>query len=328
MPLCDTPALADLGNISDLLRLAYQPKDLPTIPASKFFTQPLDGNRGIHFLVWLPAAKERHPEPSHIVAALTRISMMQTLNFDNVTNVSNNSARESFKTPLKAAYGFFDSSTRSDLWDMSTGQCLRHGCVIAAHIFQYRWRLFLSILSDFKDINDARNGLLLYKPVEWAFDRAKIFIEVTKTGAMTFRLLDQSLRNVKLTDKAMELRKEGKQERPLSGSEVNLQETFGDLDGRSLQFPPDSNMRPSKRLLALHAHAAWLTFTSLNPKSEVKAPSYNESDDERTAHSLNHIINEWKKSLQSTVPLPGIANSLSEEEQDEVLSIRERNSEF
>jgi hypothetical protein len=57
LPLRDTPAQSDLGNLSDLRGLARLPKDLPTIPASEFFTQPPDGKDGIHFLVWLPEGK-------------------------------------------------------------------------------------------------------------------------------------------------------------------------------------------------------------------------------------------------------------------------------
>lgn len=228
-----------------------------------------------------------------------KLNMMQTLDFEKVTNASASDTREgsNFKDSLKEAYGFSPSDKKGNLWDMATGEYLRHGCVIAAHIFQYRWRKFLPILSSFKDINDVQNGLLLYKPVEWAFDRAKIFIEVNDTDKMTFRLLDQSLRNIKLTDKASELRKEAKFERSLVGNEVTLLKTFGDLDGQEVRFPPNSEKRPSRRLLALHAYAAWLAFTSLNPSSQAAAPVYNVSEDEATKHTLHHIIAEWQKTF-------------------------------
>jgi hypothetical protein len=238
-----------------------------------------------------------------IVERLMKLNMMQTLDFEKVTNASASDIREgsNFKDSLKEAYGFSPSDKRGDLWDMATGEHLRHGCVIAAHIFQYRWRKFLPILSSFKDIHDVQNGLLLYKPVEWAFDRAKIFIEVNDADKMTFRLLDQSLRNVKLADKASELRKEAKIERSPVGAEVTLQKTFGDLDGKDVQFPPNSEKRPSRRLLALHAYAAWLAYTSFNPDSEAAAPIYNISEDEATKHTLNHIISEWRKTFTESL---------------------------
>ena len=114
-----------------------------------------------------------------------KINVMQTLDFENVTNASHAQDGD-FREPLKEVYGFSDNEKKSDLWDMATGEYFCPGCVIAAHIFQYRWQRFLPILSSFTDIHDVHNGLLLYKPVEWAFDQAKLCIQVNKTGAMTF----------------------------------------------------------------------------------------------------------------------------------------------
>jgi hypothetical protein len=227
--------------------------------------------------------------------------MMQTLDFGNVTNASHEGEGD-FEDPLKEAYGF-SYKDKSDLWDMATGEYFRPGCVIAAHIFQYRWRRYLSTFSGLTNIHDVRNGLFLYMPVEWAFNRAKLFIQVNKTGALTFRLLDQGLRDVKLADKASELvRMEGERERAPVGRGVTHQTTFGDLDGQDVHFPPNSKMRPSKRLLALHAYATWLTFTGLNPDSQVAAPVYNFNVSEdglgSTADAFN-IIDEWKKNLSA-----------------------------
>jgi hypothetical protein len=50
------------------------------------------------------------------------------------------------------------------------------------------------------------NGLLLYKPVKWAFDWAKICVEVKPGDPMTFCLLDQDLCDIQLAEKACELR--------------------------------------------------------------------------------------------------------------------------
>jgi hypothetical protein len=228
---------------------------------------------------------------------LMKINVMQTLDFENVTNASH--AQEGdLRGPLKQVYGLPEDN-KSDLFDMATGESFRPGCVIAAHIFQYRWQRFLPTLSTFTDINDLYNGLFLYKPVKWAFDRAKLCIQTTKTGAMTFHLLDQGLCDVKLTDKAATLRKVAKHERPFVGREITLQTTFGDLNGQDVQFPPGSKMRPSRQLLALHAYAAWLTFTSLNPNSQVTPPGYSVSEDESTGDALNYIIEEWTKKLNT-----------------------------
>jgi hypothetical protein len=128
------------------------------------------------------------------------------------------------------------------------------------------------------NINDPCNGLLLYKPVEWAFDRAKLCVEI-KDGCMRFLLLDQSLKNMKLTDKAKNLQSNcNNHGNGLIPGEEKIQTTFGDLDRRPLYFPPGSRMRPSTRLLALHAHAAWLE--TCRSGSKILPPIYNSSEDD------------------------------------------------
>jgi hypothetical protein len=103
-----------------------------------------------------------------------------------------------------------------DIFDMVTGKRLPHQIVIAAHIFQHKWRNNLSKYTSLTNIDDVRNGLLLYKPVEWAFNRAKICVEVNSREEMTFYLLDQDLRDVKLVAKACDLRDiSGPGDRPL-----------------------------------------------------------------------------------------------------------------
>jgi hypothetical protein len=228
---------------------------------------------------------------------LTGINVMQILDFENVTAASGSrdGTAPGFKSLLKREYG---QPEWGDLFDMATGEHLRHSSVVAAHIFQYRWRKFLSLLSSLKGIDDACNGLLLYKPVEWAFDRAKLCIEVNSAGRMTFRLLDQDLRDIKLACKARSLRIAAKRDGELVGRENNLQTTFGDLDRRDVRFPTGSAMRPSKRLLALHAYAAWLTAQTRTPGSDIPAPECDALDDEKTGQAFKFFIDEWVKGVE------------------------------
>jgi hypothetical protein len=109
-----------------------------------------------------------------------------------------------FKDRLKANY---NQPAQGNLFDMATGQRLLYSTVTGAHIFQKDWHAILPGCSQFgiEDINDVRNGLLLYKPVEVAFDQGKICIEVDGVGRMRFALLDQSIRDKKLVDLACEL---------------------------------------------------------------------------------------------------------------------------
>ena len=54
------------------------------------------------------------------------------------------------------------------------------------------------------DIDDARNGLLLFKPVEWAFDCSRLsFYEID--GNFVIFINDAAIYDVKLFDKLMEL---------------------------------------------------------------------------------------------------------------------------
>jgi hypothetical protein len=148
------------------------------------------------------------------------------------------------------------------------------------------------------DINDVRNGLLLYKPVEWAFDRAKICVEVTSDAEMTFCLLDPALNDVRLVDKACSLRGDaGRGGKPLE-KENNLHITFGMLHGRPLQFPDGAMARPSKRLLALHAIAAQLSARKLNPHLDMPNVKFDTSGDETTLRANNTLrIAEWQAAM-------------------------------
>ena len=88
-------------------------------------------------------------------------------------------------------------------FDMATGRALQSKAVIAAHILPHRWKINLLTTFSLSVTNDPRNGLMLYKPVECAFDRAQLCIDVESTEGQDlfkFRLLDESLRNKKLID--------------------------------------------------------------------------------------------------------------------------------
>jgi hypothetical protein len=170
---------------------------------------------------------------------LTGINVMQILDFENITAASGNrdGTALSFKSLLKCEYG---QPEWGDLFDMATG-----------NIFDtvvWWWHIFSSTgggSSLLKGIDDTCKGLLLYKPVEWAFDCTKLCIEVNSVNRMTFCLLDQDLHYVKLACKACSLSVAAKHNGELVGRENNLQTTFGDLDGQDMQFPTGSVRQPS-----------------------------------------------------------------------------------
>jgi len=135
--------------------------------------------------------------------------------------------------------------------------------MITAHIFQHHWQRYLSSFSTTTGIDNACNSLLLYKPVEWTFDRAKLFVEIIDS-VMTFCLIDQELENIKLVDKTIELQAQNGRPGTCSREEAALKITFGDLDGAVLSFPPNCTMRPSKRMLwCMHTHHGYMSMAPL-----------------------------------------------------------------
>lgn len=62
-----------------------------------------------------------------------------------------------------------------------------------SHIFKYCWHLDKDLLN-LDDINNVRNGLLMFKPIEFAFDDSRICFEFKeKDSAFHMILLDESL---------------------------------------------------------------------------------------------------------------------------------------
>jgi hypothetical protein len=243
---------------------------------------------------------------------------MSALSFHSVTRYSQGGGSQgrlsTFKRNVKKFYGLSGASVENDLpsendsannlsvendlFDMASGKKLRHGSIIAAHIFQFKWRGSLSLFTSLTDINDVRNALLLYKPVEDAFDTARLCID-TGGQTMRFRLLDETLRTTKLADRAVTLRKAAKRETPQTPAEMALEDTFGDLDGRELFFPQECSNRPSKRLLALHGRAALIFAKAAYEVPEAVVPHLHRdmtgsvSDDLRTKVAFERLSLFW-----------------------------------
>ncbi len=57
---------------------------------------------------------------------------------------------------------------------MLTSEALLSKTVIAAHLYKSSWAVFVELALCFSDIDDVRNGLLLWKPIEHAFDTAQM----------------------------------------------------------------------------------------------------------------------------------------------------------
>jgi hypothetical protein len=223
-------------------------------------------------------------------------SLRELLNFEDASLASQGreESQPAFKRSLKEVY---DQLQDGMLFDMATGMRLPHATVIAAHIYQHKWRNQLKRFTTLTNIDDVRNGLLLYKPVEWAFDRAKMCVEVKPPNEMTFLLLDEDLRNVELADKACELRRNSGRGDLRNIEEVELHTTFGDLDRQPLKFPHGVVMRPLKRLLGWHAVAARWTAQANSPH-DIGDVACDTSGDETTERSIrNCLVLTWRDGI-------------------------------
>jgi len=121
--------------------------------------------------------------------------------------------------------------------------------IVAAHLFKHVWQDDVSRILHFKDIDDARNGLLLYTPIKRAFDSSQIVI-IYESDSLVLHLLDRSIANDFLWEKAKQMCGS----RYIQPSTATMKLKFKDLDGKALTFT--TSHRPYFRCLNFHARSA------------------------------------------------------------------------
>ena len=228
------------------------------------------------------------------------MTLKEALKFESTSTTSQGqkNMQNTFKSSLMDSY---DQPDDGLIFDMATGRRLPYTLVVAAHIFQHKWQDRLPQLMLLKNIDDMCNGLLLYKPVEKAFNAAKLCIEVNPEGKMTFRLFDDDFRDLELTEYACQLRKQANCGDWRLKEEEDLHITFGDLDGQEVHFPDGVEMRPSKRLLAIHAVAAhWIAQDKARALGhQISDVRFDTSDDESANVAIKNIsILKWRENLE------------------------------
>ena len=74
--------------------------------------------------------------------------------------------------------------------------------VCDGHIFKYKWWEEVHLWMGFENIDDPRNGFLLFKPIEWAFDHGQLcFVEKPRaSGRLVCHVLDPSIKRQRLVD--------------------------------------------------------------------------------------------------------------------------------
>lgn len=116
--------------------------------------------------------------------------------------------------------------------------------LVVGHIFKHEWAAISQRMMNF-DINDARNGLPIFKPIEDAFDTLRLCIIVEETVAaekFIVKVLDPLLLDVLLVDRATQLGVKGVQY-----SKTVPAMRFRDIHNTVLNFY--SLHRPFKRAL-------------------------------------------------------------------------------
>ncbi|DBA83793.1 TPA: hypothetical protein ACH3X1_006320 [Trebouxia sp. C0004] len=134
---------------------------------------------------------------------------------------------------------------------MLTSEALPSKTVIATHLYKSSWAVFVELAFGFSGV---RNGLLLWKPIEHAFDTAQLcFTYDTQTNSFVAQVLNSALLTEKLSSYGQRVRG-ASWAAPSSARAMTL--TFADIDKAALSFPSGCEVRPYKRVLCYQAHLA------------------------------------------------------------------------
>ena len=146
-----------------------------------------------------------------------------------------------FSRSVKAEYGALQGRK---CWCLLTNATLPSSTVIGSHLFKWQWSEYVHLLG-FKDINDVKNGLPLWQPIEWAFDTSRWCFTFDKTfNKFIAKFIDPSILTKKLVDIGQE--KMGTDWMWPPFPLKNL--TFQDIDSRALEFDPGRPLLPYKRV--------------------------------------------------------------------------------
>ncbi|KAJ0390166.1 hypothetical protein P43SY_011543 [Pythium insidiosum] len=150
------------------------------------------GEETIHVLVELP--KREYADPRLLEL---QESLLHHVLLDAPTSTSARSNH--FKENLCATYDCNMGSGK--LRCMLLDTALPSELVIASHLFRRKNEFLSEKLMGISDIDDVRNGLLLFKPLEHAFDHFQIsFIYDQSSSEFRLKIFDQSVRPQRLPD--------------------------------------------------------------------------------------------------------------------------------
>ena len=150
---------------------------------------------------------------------------------------------------VKTRYGALQGSK---CWCLLTNAALPSSTVIGSHLFKWEWSEHVHLLG-FEDVNDVRNGLPLWKPLEWAFDTSRLCFTLDKNSdKFIAKIMDPSIVTKKLVDIGQE--KMGSDWKSALYPVQKL--TLKDMDNTPLEFDPGRPLQPYKRVLNFQARQA------------------------------------------------------------------------
>jgi hypothetical protein len=223
----------------------------------------------IHVLVQLPDAPRRpflDPRIKELHELLLRHVLLgaetQSLTYTQTLGAL------CFKPELCIVYDCNASADDKALRCMLLDTALPCELVVACHLFRRRTAFLAEKLMGISDIDDVRNGLLLFAPLKQAFKQFQIsFVYDPKSDAFRLTIFDPHVAHQQLVDRLDDAQRgillqshavptdwKDQGSMILPGTEYDLQTTFSDLEGRALCFR--SLARPFKRCLSLQARLA------------------------------------------------------------------------
>ncbi|OAJ39575.1 hypothetical protein BDEG_23408 [Batrachochytrium dendrobatidis JEL423] len=209
---------------------------------------------------------------------------------DTRTKVSRSSV---FKNSLLKYYYGIEEKV-SHVKCMISNAPLPSTVVIAGHLFKSCWAASCQDHLDFEDIDNPRNGLLMFKPFEFAFDNSHIcFLYDSKTDQFKLKILNPLLKPMTIKE-YIKSEKEINENSLLKSrdawiSELNQQQAI-DMDAAITAV--DNLMASMSQIFALNK--GWIK------KEEVKSPSmFTELEENNKERIL-----EWMSSLSQDKLLP------------------------
>jgi len=241
-----------IGAIKDVGGLVFTPS-LDTSSETSYILQKILQNQ---------EKQEKYQEKQSIVIKklAEEASIAKRKRFDIWTSSKRTrSESQSFKQLLETFYQRVDPNDSNRLLCMVLNESHPRQSIIASHIWKYcTLGDGLDVFGlDFSQLNHPRNGMLLAKPIEEAFDTKGVcFMWNPLQKKIQLCVLDPGLLNKTVDPSA---------------------KTFQDINGAELQHPP--NNFPFRRLLSFHAEVSLKHALARNWIDEEKYKTYTDWND-------------------------------------------------